>query len=124
MIHPTSLVDTLPEIPQMSLLVSVNLCPKYVCVSSYALTTCLLKHVNFRLRDIHIHILRYNGPCRKGACSGIGTGSCIGTGSWIGAGNKWLSIKIGYFFIKATKAAGQSRLSNFEAVECSKICHS
>ena len=25
------------------------------------------------------------------------------------------------FFIKATKAAGQSRLSKFEAVECSKI---
>ena len=25
------------------------------------------------------------------------------------------------FFIKATKAAGQGRLSNFEAVECSKI---
>ena len=28
------------------------------------------------------------------------------------------------FFIKATKAAGQSRLSKFEAVECSKIGHS
>ena len=27
------------------------------------------------------------------------------------------------FFIKATKAAGQSRLSKFEAVECSKIGH-
>ena len=27
-------------------------------------------------------------------------------------------------FIKATKAAGQSRLSKFEAVECSKIGHS
>ena len=25
------------------------------------------------------------------------------------------------FFIKATKAAGQDRLSKFEAVECSKI---
>ena len=25
------------------------------------------------------------------------------------------------FFIKATKAAGQSRLSKFEAVECSKM---
>ena len=34
MIHPIGLVDTLPEIPQMSLLFSVNLCPKYVCVSS------------------------------------------------------------------------------------------
>ena len=28
------------------------------------------------------------------------------------------------FFIKATNAAGQSRLSKFEAVECSKIEHS
>ena len=28
------------------------------------------------------------------------------------------------FFIKASKAAGQSRLSKFEAVECSKIGHS
>ena len=28
------------------------------------------------------------------------------------------------FFIKATKAAGQSRLSKFEAVECSKIGYS
>ena len=28
------------------------------------------------------------------------------------------------FFIKATKAAGQSRLSKFEAVECNKIGHS
>ena len=27
------------------------------------------------------------------------------------------------FFIKATKAAGQSRLSKFEGVECSKIGH-
>ena len=27
------------------------------------------------------------------------------------------------FFIKATKAAGQNRLSKFEAVECSKIGH-
>ena len=27
------------------------------------------------------------------------------------------------FFIKATKAAGQSRLSKFEDVECSKIGH-
>ena len=27
------------------------------------------------------------------------------------------------FFIKATKAAEQSRLSKFEAVECSKIEH-
>ena len=27
------------------------------------------------------------------------------------------------FFINATKAAGQSRLSKFEAVECSKIGH-
>ena len=26
-----------------------------------------------------------------------------------------------YFFIKATKAAGQSRLSKFEAVECSNL---
>ena len=34
MIHPIGLVDTLPEIPQMSLLFSVNLRPKYVCVSS------------------------------------------------------------------------------------------
>ena len=28
------------------------------------------------------------------------------------------------FFIEATNAAGQSRLSKFEAVECSKIGHS
>ena len=28
------------------------------------------------------------------------------------------------FFIKATKAAGQGRLSKSEAVECSKIVHS
>ena len=28
------LVDTLPELPQMSLLFSMNLCPKYVCVYS------------------------------------------------------------------------------------------
>ena len=28
------------------------------------------------------------------------------------------------FFIKATKAAGQSRISKFEAVDCSKIGHS
>ena len=28
------------------------------------------------------------------------------------------------FFIRATKAAGQSRLSKFEAVECTKIGHS
>ena len=28
------------------------------------------------------------------------------------------------FFIKATKAVGQSRLSKFEAVVCSKIGHS
>ena len=28
------------------------------------------------------------------------------------------------FFIKATKAAGNGRLSKFEAVECSKIGHS
>ena len=34
MIHPIGLVDTLPEIPQMSLLFSVNLCPKYMCVFS------------------------------------------------------------------------------------------
>ena len=34
LIHPIGLVDTLPEIPQMSLVFSVNLCPKYMCVSS------------------------------------------------------------------------------------------
>ena len=34
MIHPIGLVDILPELPQMSLLLSVKLCPKYVCVSS------------------------------------------------------------------------------------------
>ena len=28
------------------------------------------------------------------------------------------------FFTKATKAAGQGRLSKFEAVECSEIGHS
>ena len=82
------LVGTLPEIPQMSLLFSVNLCPKYMCVSScsHYPGTCLLKYANFRLRDIHIHVLRYNGHCRRGAWAGIGTGS------WIGAGNKWLSV--------------------------------
>ena len=34
MIPPIGLVDTLPETPQMSLLFSVNLCPKYMCMSS------------------------------------------------------------------------------------------
>ena len=67
-------------------------------------------------------MLRYNGHCRKGAWSWIGTGSWIGTESWISAGNKWLSII--FFFIKTTKAVGQNRLSKFEAEECSKIGHS
>ena len=31
--------------------------------------------------------------------------------------------KSGIFFVKATKAARQSRLSKFEAVECSMIGH-
>ena len=63
-------------------------------------------------------------PSRKGAWSWIGTGSWIGTVSWIDAGNKWLSIYLNkLFFIKATKAAGQSRLSKFEYVEYSKVGH-
>ena len=36
MIHPIGIVDTLPELPQMSLLFSINLCPKYVCVSLFS----------------------------------------------------------------------------------------
>ena len=34
MIHPIGLVDTLPELPQLSLHFRMNLCPKYVCVYS------------------------------------------------------------------------------------------
>ena len=32
-----------------------------MCACLHALTTCLLKFVNFRLRDINIHVSRYNG---------------------------------------------------------------
>ena len=32
-----------------------------MCACLYSLTTCLLKFVNFRLRDVHIRVLRYNG---------------------------------------------------------------
>ena len=59
--------------------------------------------MNFRLRDIHIHVLRYNGPCRKGAWSGIGTGSLIGTGLRIDAAlftfNPYLLISINELLI-------------------------
>ena len=57
-------------------------------------------------------------PCRKGAWTGIDTE------------DHGLVVEIsGYLFksvifINATKAAGQGRLSKFEAVECSKIGHS
>ena len=63
-------------------------------------------------------------PCRKGAWSDIGTGS------WIGTEDHGLVLEIsGYLFksvifTKSTKAAGQSRLSKFEAVECNAIGHS
>ena len=36
MIHPIGLVDTRPELSQMSLPFSINQCPKYVCMSSFS----------------------------------------------------------------------------------------
>ena len=87
----------------------------------HALTTCLLKYVNFRLRDIHINVLRLNGTLWD---------RCV-VSDWhmivywyriIVWGWKLVVIYLNQlFFIKATKAAGQDRLSKFEAVECSKI---
>ena len=35
--------------------------PIYQNNNVHALTTCLLEYVNFRLRDIHINVLRFNG---------------------------------------------------------------
>ena len=62
-------------------------------------------------------------PCRKGQWSDLGTGSWICTGSLIDAGNKCYLFK-SVIFHKATNAAGQGRLSKFEAVECSEIGYS
>ena len=85
------------------------------------LTTCLLKYITFRLRDIHINVLRFNVTLSD---------RCV-VSDWhmivywyriIVWGWKLVVIYLNQlFFIKATRAAGQDRLSKFEAVECSKI---
>ena len=61
--------------------------------------------------------------CQKGAWSGIGTGSWIGTGHGLVLEISSYLFK-SVIFPKATKAAGQLRLSKFEAIECSEIGHS
>ena len=82
----------------------------------HAITTCLLKYVNFRLRDIYINVLRLNGTLSD---------RCV-VSDWhmivywyriIVWGWKLVVIYLNQlFFLKATKAAGQDRLSKFEAV--------
>ena len=92
-----------------------------MCACLHALTTCLLKCVNLRLRDIHIHVLRYNGPCRKVRGQGLAQDHGLVPDHGLVHEISWCLSKSGIFFVKSTKAARQSRLSRFEAVECSMI---
>ena len=85
----------------------------------HALTTCLLKYVNFRLRDIHINVLRLNGTLSD-RCMVSDWHIIVYWYRIIVWGWKLVVIYLNQF-IKATKAAGQDRLSKSEAVECSKI---
>ena len=85
----------------------------------HALTTCLLKYVGPTFPIVNV--LRLNGTLSD---------RCV-VSDWhmivywyriIVWGWKLMVIYLNQlFFIKATKAAGQDRLSKFEAVECSKI---
>ena len=89
----------------------------------HALTTCLLKYIHFRLRDIHINVLRLNGSLSDRCV--VSDWHNVMIVYWyriIVWGWKLVVIYLNQlFFIKATKAAGQDRLSKSEAVECSKI---
>ena len=87
----------------------------------HALTTCLLEYINFRLRDIHINVLRFNGTLSD-RCVVCDWHMIVYWDRIIVWGWKLVVIYLNQlFFIKATKAAGQDSLSKFEAVECSKI---
>ena len=94
-----------------------------MCARLHALTTCLLTFVNFRLRDIHTHVLRYNGFVGKVRGQGLAQDHGLEPDHGLVHEISGCLFKSVIFFIKATKAAGQSRLSKFEAVECSKIEH-
>ena len=109
MIHPIGLVDTLAELPQMSLLFSMNLCPKYVCMSPCSnylpFEVCefpIVRNTHPRIviqwnlvRDLHMIMEPNHGLVQEIR------------------GFLYLNQ---LFVTKSTKTAGQSRLSKFEAV--------
>ena len=109
----------------MSLLFSMNLCPKYVCMSSFS------HDLPFEVCECPI--ARHTHPCGVLQYKGTLSERCVDRDGhrimdwyWI-MDWCWKQVVIylkRLFFINATRAAGQGRLSKVEAVECSKIWHS
>ena len=104
-------------------LFGMNICPKYVCVSSCShylpVEVCLF------LIARHTHQCIAIQSNLVGKVRGQGWHRIM---DWYRITDWcWKQVVIDFnrlFFIKATKAAGQSRLLKFEVVECSKIGHS
>ena len=118
------LVDTLAQLSQIVQLFSMNQCHKYMCVSSCS--HYLPCEVCAFPIAIHTH------QCIAIQCNLVGR--CVVRDGhrivmyWYRIMDWCWTLLVIYlnqlFFLKATKAAWQDRLSKFEVVGCSKIWHS
>ena len=123
MIHSVWLVDTLAQLSQIFLLFSMNQCPKYMCVSSCShYLSCEVCPFPIAKHTHQCIAIQWNlvGRCVVRDEHRIMYWYRIMYWCW-----KVLVIYLNkLFFIKATKAAWQDRLSKFEGLGCSKIWHS
>ena len=121
--HPVGLVDTLAQLSQIFLVFSMNQCPTYMCVSSCShYLPCEVCAFPIARHTHQCIAIQWNlvGRCVVRDGHRIMYWYRIMDWCW-----KLLVIYLNQlFFIKATKAAWQDRLSKFEVLGCSKIWHS